>query len=481
MKKGFTLIELLVVIAVIGLLATLSVIALSNARVKSRDAKRVADVRQIQKALELYYNDAQTYPATLSVGASIAYNDNSGFVPTTTYMVIVPDTSNPPDGPCNSGQNQFSYSRSADGSSYTLAYCLGGSTGSLSSGVHCATPGGIDTGTGCAGSGTSTPPAWPPKEQLYAGVIKGNYLYAVDGGNLKVFSLSDPSAPVKVAQISSGVSYGMLDLDVVGNYAYGIAPGNSDYLVIFDITNPSAPIKITDFTDAALAHNPFRISVSNGYAYLGGAFSGGLQVVNVIDPYNPVLAPTNISTSSNEMVTSLKAVGGYLYRTVSNNNGAGHFDVFDISSPTNPVLAASVLNGDNGAALNGPYGFSLAGNYAYVASAVSNALEVIDITNPATAVHYRTVNNGDGGAALTMARGVFVSGNYVYVASMGDKALEVLSLPTPGGPVHLRTVSLINGDPQFFAPQSVLGITGSYVQLANMSNNFSTYLYTAAW
>ena len=53
-QRGFTLIELLVVIAIIGLLSTLAVVALNNARMKSRDAKRVSDVKQIQTALELY-------------------------------------------------------------------------------------------------------------------------------------------------------------------------------------------------------------------------------------------------------------------------------------------------------------------------------------------------------------------------------------------------------------------------------------------
>jgi len=61
-KKAFTLIELLVVIAIIGILATVSIISLSNARAKSRDAKRVGDMKQIQTALELFFNDKNRYP-----------------------------------------------------------------------------------------------------------------------------------------------------------------------------------------------------------------------------------------------------------------------------------------------------------------------------------------------------------------------------------------------------------------------------------
>lgn len=60
--KGFTLIELLIVIAIIGLLATLAIVSLTGAQRKARDTKRLADAKQYQGAIELYYNEQGNYP-----------------------------------------------------------------------------------------------------------------------------------------------------------------------------------------------------------------------------------------------------------------------------------------------------------------------------------------------------------------------------------------------------------------------------------
>ncbi len=61
-NAGFTLIELLVVISIIGLLASVVLVALNSARAKARDTKRLADMAQIQKALGLYYDQNNQYP-----------------------------------------------------------------------------------------------------------------------------------------------------------------------------------------------------------------------------------------------------------------------------------------------------------------------------------------------------------------------------------------------------------------------------------
>jgi prepilin-type N-terminal cleavage/methylation domain-containing protein len=80
-KTGFTLIELMVVIAIIGILSTIVTASLTTAKQKSRDAKRIADVKNIQLALEQYYNDNLNYPVNIYTSLAPNYLPNVPYDP----------------------------------------------------------------------------------------------------------------------------------------------------------------------------------------------------------------------------------------------------------------------------------------------------------------------------------------------------------------------------------------------------------------
>jgi len=115
-NKGFTLMELLVVIAIISILTAIVLPNLNSARIKGRDARRIADIKNIQLALAVYYDThrATGYPIDI-------YN---GFL-APTYMPVVPKD---PLG------NDYAYAALGTGtscSSYHLGAVLEGSSSAL--------------------------------------------------------------------------------------------------------------------------------------------------------------------------------------------------------------------------------------------------------------------------------------------------------------------------------------------------------------
>ena len=129
--RGFTLIELLVVIAIIGILSSVVLASLNSARQKGRDARRIADIKQLQLALELYYDANGSYPATVSTSTLVS----SG------YIAAIP--SDPTGG---------AYSYAGLGSSSCTSYHIGAT---LEQTGHTALDGDNDAsaGTACTGSG----------------------------------------------------------------------------------------------------------------------------------------------------------------------------------------------------------------------------------------------------------------------------------------------------------------------------------------
>jgi hypothetical protein len=78
----------------------------------NRDLKRRADIKQIEVGLQLYYNDRNQYPQSLSQ-----------LVPG--YLPSQPVTPKPTDGPCTTQQNDYTYITTNNFQNYKLSFCLG--------------------------------------------------------------------------------------------------------------------------------------------------------------------------------------------------------------------------------------------------------------------------------------------------------------------------------------------------------------------
>ena len=137
-QHGFTLIELLVVIAIIGILSSVVLASLNDARQKSRDTKRVADIQQLKLALELFFDEEGNYPTA----AQFAATDGTGLVPD-----HIPAMPTDPVSLTN-----YAYAALGAGTSCT-EYHLGAN---LENDSHSALDADVDAvaGTECTGGGT---------------------------------------------------------------------------------------------------------------------------------------------------------------------------------------------------------------------------------------------------------------------------------------------------------------------------------------
>ena len=114
-ERGFTLIELLVVIAIIGLLSSVILASLNGARKKGRDARRSADLKETQIALELYYSNNGVYPTLTTVNTTQA-----GFATALAALTTEGDIPTIPSDPLG-GTAFYAYTSTTGGT----FYCLG--------------------------------------------------------------------------------------------------------------------------------------------------------------------------------------------------------------------------------------------------------------------------------------------------------------------------------------------------------------------
>jgi len=191
------------------------------------------------------------------------------------------------------------------------------------------------------------------------------------------------------------------------------------------------------------------VYVVGEHAYVANGF-GGLRVISVSDPANPV--------EVGYYETPDLAMDVYVAREYAYVAGWG-FYIISISDPANPVEVGYYDTP------GGIWDVYVAGEYAYVASQIwehdaliEGGLRIISVSDPANPVevgYYETSG---------IASGVYVGREYAYVADF-DKGLRVVSVSDPANPVEVG---------YYDTPEAAWGVyvAGEYAYVADVYGGF---------
>jgi general secretion pathway protein G len=150
-QKGFTMIELLIVIGLMGVMASIALAILNPLEQirKANDSRRKSDLEQLQRGLELYYQDNGKYPLS-----SVNYRISVNAVTINWGTAWQPYISKVPSDPVATRTYVYYSAAAANGQSYYLyANLERGSRDSqaCNAGAACPNvPGGVTCGGGSA-------------------------------------------------------------------------------------------------------------------------------------------------------------------------------------------------------------------------------------------------------------------------------------------------------------------------------------------
>lgn len=228
---------------------------------------------------------------------------------------------------------------------------------------------------------------------------------------------------------------GAAAVQVVGNRAYVADQGTDDGVRVlnraFRILEVSDPARPAQLGSLPLPGQIEAVQVAGNLAYLadGGRYNsvgtflgGGLRVVDVSDPSNPVMfggLTTEIGANDVQVVGNLAYLADW-----------EGLRVLDVSNPASPVPVGQ---------LNMPEGTTclrVVGNHAYVGNWHAG-FAVLDVSNPASPVRLGGVDVNSG------ASEIFVAGHLAYLTTRGNPPrLEVVDISQPTQPVHLGGLTL---------------------------------------
>lgn len=279
----------------------------------------------------------------------------------------------------------------------------------------------------------------------------GNYLYAAQGQEIRVYDVSSRSTIQGLTWKTYVSRIPILDpikaLETEQHYLHVASTGK---YTIIDIANPIAPIVIASL-DTPYAKGEIRdVDIKGNTAYLSIA-GFGIQVVDITDRRNPIYK-TKIALGGANNARRSSLAENYLYVAQER----ARLDILDVSTPLTPVQKGSYTASSS----NAFSGVAVKDGYAYVTE-YHQGIRILDVSNPAAPTE-------TGSIMGVNANDVSIHGSHVYV-SIRYQGFNIYAITSPGS---LQLAGKGTGMPGYI--EGICPVSG-YTFLAGESFGFAVY------
>lgn len=235
--------------------------------------------------------------------------------------------------------------------------------------------------------------------------ISGSYAYLADRRNgLRVLDVSNPERPTLRTTLKVADWDDITDVRVSGSYAYATDQITRS-LRIVDVSNPASPRAVKSVDTPGFAN---AVDVRGGLAVV----ASGTEGLFLVDVQTPTAAKAITTTSLNGQAQGVTLSGDYAYVTAG---WPGGLHVVQVVNPRQPVRVGSSTIPVY------PYQAAISGTVAYVADG-SSGLRVFDVSSPNAPRQIATFSR------VGTTRQVALRGTYAYLAAAGGvHALNVAS------------------------------------------------------
>lgn len=233
---------------------------------------------------------------------------------------------------------------------------------------------------------------------------------------------------------------------------------------IYDISNPDVPV-LANWYNPGNNQQFLEAIVVGNRAYFGSGNGGGVHIVDVTSPYNPILLGTVDSThgtghnSIHEMMVVPQGNSTFLIENY-NSTGVLPVKVIDVTDPGAPVLKWSFSAQDNGWI----HAMHIRGNRMYTSEYSGANVEIYDISNLATqapALLGKVVSNTTNHSSWTSE-----DGKYLYSCrETFDGDLRVYDVQNPAAPFLIRSIKAADLGINAITPHNPV-VMGNYLYVS---------------